>query len=521
MALMRSMMTVGGHTMISRILGYARDNILAQVIGAGAVTDAFFMALKLPSIFRRLFAEGAFNAAFVPMFAGNLAAKGKQSAKVFAEHAIMILALFLLFMVISVECFMPEFVKILAPGFEKTPERLMYTIEFTRITFPFILFISVSAILGGILNSLDRFAAPASAQSVGNLIIIGALYFFSHYAVNAGYIAAWGALASSLAQFVWLYFFCVLAGVPIKLRVPKLTPEVKEFFKKLLPGMVGAGVVQINLLVDVWLGSYLPEASISYLNYADRVNQFPLGIIGVAMGVALLPLLTKQIRQGEIAEAVFTQNRATEFALLLTIPAAVAIMIYADSFVALLYGYGKFLEHASNIDQTAYTLGAFCVGLPAYVLIKVFSSSFFARQDTVTPVAIGSISVLVNLVINWQLMKYYQHVGIALGTAIASWVNVILLAGILKRRKMMILDRQLLTSTPKILLSAGIMGVLIYYIEPYFGGAIIQGAFWEKMFILSILLVVGLIGFLLPAYFLKAIDPKGMSSMMSREEKIP
>ena len=512
MSLMRSMLTVGGHTMIGRILGYVRDGLSANLLGAGILSDAFLYAVKIPGLFRRLFAEGSFNSSFVPIFAGTVATQGKQQAKIFAEHAITILAIFLTLLVLLVEFFMSDFISFMAPGLLKTPETFRYAIEFTHITFPFIIFISMSAILGGILNSVDRFAAPASAQSIGNLLIIFFFIFLVGSTETPGHLAAWGNLGAGISQFFWLYFFCAYAGIILKFRIPKFTPQIKEFFKKLLPGMIGSGVVHINLFVDLWLSSSLPEKGITYFNYAERVSQLPLSIIGVAIGIALLPMLTKQIRQDKLKEAIFTQNRATEFVLLCTIPIAIGLMIYSNAFVGLIYGHGKFLEHSGNIPQTAYALCGFCIGIPAYVLMKVFSSTFFARKDTTTPVIIGLISVISNFVLNWYLMQYYQHVGIAIGTSIASWINALLLAASLKNKKMMIIDQQLIKNTPKILLSATIMGTVIYYIEPYFSNYAPSIGFFGKALTLSLLVSIATITFLIPAYLLKCIDTKSMTT---------
>ncbi len=510
MSLIKSIATVGGHTMISRILGYIRDSLIAYYVGANAISDAIQMSIKIPSLFRRLFAEGAFNAAFVPMFSAELATKGKDAAKNFAEQSIVILSIFLIFLVILVQIFLPEFVGILAPGLEKTSQRFTLILEFTRVTFPFIIFISMCAILGGVLNSLERFAAPASASSIGNLCIITTLYLFVNVGKTPGHVVSWGFLMCSILQFIWLYAFCIAAGMPLKLRKPQFTTQMREFFQKLLPGMIGAGILQINVLVDTMMCSYLPVASISYMNNADRINQLPLGIVGVAMGIVLLPLLSKQFRQELFEEAISTQNRATEFVLLLTIPSSIALYIYAKPFVAFLYGHGKFMENPENIIQTANTLSAFSLGLPAYVLVKVFSSSFFARRDTVTPVVIGLISVLLNIGINLLLMDKYQHVGIAFGTAISSWVNVILLFMILRKRKSIVLDQQILKTIPKILLSALIMGIVIYFIQPYFIEDIEHKTFFYKMSIVFILITVGISSFLIPSYFLKCIHVKNI-----------
>ncbi|MCH7710946.1 MAG: murein biosynthesis integral membrane protein MurJ [Proteobacteria bacterium] len=459
MALLRSITTVGGYTMISRVLGFARDILIANILGASAVADAFFVAFKYPNFFRRLFAEGAFNAAFVPLFSGLLATGGRSEAKAFAEGTFAVLSCALLFLVAAFEIAMPWAMYAIAPGFAADPEKFQLAVTLTRITFPYLLFISLVSLMGGVLNSLDRFAAAAATPIILNVSLITALIGLARFTDTPGHALAWGVAAAGIAQFLWLYLVLHGAGMGLKLRRPRLTPKVRRLLKLMVPGAIGAGVVQINLLVDVLIASFLPSGSISYLYFADRVNQLPLGVIGVGVGTALLPLLSRQIRSEEAAAALDSQNRALEIALLLTIPAAAALMVISGPVILVLFGRGAFA--APEVEAASMALAAYAAGLPAYVLIKVLTPGYFAREDTVTPVKIASICVVVNLVLNLVLMGPFAHVGIAVATAIAAWINAALLAGGLKRRGHLVIDDRLKSRLPRIALAAVVMTVCL------------------------------------------------------------
>ena len=432
MSLLRPIATVGGYTLLSRVLGFARDVLVAAWLGAGPVADAFFVAFKFPNFFRRLFAEGAFNAAFVPLFAGTVASRGRDAARDFAEDSLAVLLVTLLALVIAVELAMPQFVAVVAPGFRDEPEKFRLAVEFARITFPYLLFISLVSLQGGVLNSLDRFAAVAATPVVMNLCMIGGLVTLAPLAATPGHALSWGVALAGAAQFLWLALACARAGAPLRLPRPRFTPEVKRLLTLMLPAALGSGVVQVNLLIDIVIASLLPTGSVSYLYYADRVYELPLAVIGIAIGTALLPLLARQIRGGATEAALATQNRALEFAALLTLPAALALMLLADPIVAALFERGAFGAEARR--ATAAALVAYAAGLPAYVLIKVLTPGFYAREDTATPVRIAIVCVIVNTAAALLLMRTLAHVGIALATAISAWLNALLLALALRRR---------------------------------------------------------------------------------------
>ena len=293
MTLIRSIATVGSFTLASRVVGFVRDILIASFLGAGLVSDAFFVAFKVPNFFRRLFAEGAFNAAFVPMFSGLMTTDGREAARAFAGEALAVMVVVLFVFVTALQIAMPWAMYGLAPGFAANPEKFDLAVEFTRLTFPYLLFISLVSLMGGILNSAGRFAAAAATPILLNLTLIGALLLAVPYLPTTGHALAWGVAAAGIIQFVWLLAAMARAGLSIRLPRPRLTPRVKELLRLMLPGVIGAGVVQINLLVDVVIASLLPEGSISFLYFADRVNQLPVGVIGVAVGTALLPLLSR------------------------------------------------------------------------------------------------------------------------------------------------------------------------------------------------------------------------------------
>jgi putative peptidoglycan lipid II flippase len=438
MSLLRGIATVGGYTMVSRVLGFARDVLTAAYLGAGPVADAFFIAFKFPNFFRRLFAEGAFNAAFVPLFAGMVVKDGRVVARNFAEDAMSVLLAVLLVLTIAIEFLMPQFVALVAPGFRDEPEKLRLAVEFTHVTFPYLLFISLVSLQGGVLNSLDRFAAVAATPVLLNLAMIGALLVLTPLFGSAGEALSWGVAIAGVAQFLWLAWACRREGMALRLPFPRLTPEVKRLMTLMLPAALGSGVVQVNLLIDVMIASLLPTGAVSYLYYADRLYELPLAVIGIAIGTALLPLLARQIRLGEDAAAGDTQNRALEAAMVLTLPASVALILLASPIIATLFERGAF--DATAARETARALVAYSLGLPAYVLIKVLTPCFYARQDTRTPVKIAVVCVAANTAMALLLMQVLAHVGIALASALAAYLNCLLLARALRARGLLTLD---------------------------------------------------------------------------------
>jgi putative peptidoglycan lipid II flippase len=492
MALLRSIATVGGYTMISRLLGFTRDILIAATLGAGPVADAFFVAFKLPNFFRRLFAEGAFNAAFVPLFTRQMSEGGRDAARAFTEEVLSVFVVTLLFFVTALQVAMPWVMYGFAPGFADDPYRFGLAVELAQVTFPYLLFISLVSQLGGVLNSLGRFAAAAATPIILNLCLIGAILGLSPFLETPGHALAWGVAVAGAAQFIWLMVACHRAEFRLRLLRPRLTPRVKRLLFLMLPGVIGAGVVQINLLIDVVIASLLPSGSVSFLYYADRINQLPLGVIGVAVGTALLPLLSRQLRAGDDAAATASTNRALEFALLLTLPGAIALMVMPDLIVSVLFERGAF--GVAETAATSAALAAYALGLPAYVLIKVLAPGFFAREDTATPVKVAAFCVAINLFLNLALMGPLLHVGIALATAISAWINAGLLAWLLVRRGHFVADARLRRAIPRILLASAAMGGALWFAQDVLSG-IADADAARAAVVLAVLVALGLVVF--------------------------
>ena len=458
--MLRSVLTVGGWTMASRVLGFARDMLVAARLGAGPVADAFFVALKLPNLFRRLFGEGAVNAAFVPAFAGTLVHDGRAAAQDLAERMGALLALWLGLLTVLGLIFMPQVLVVLAPGFRADPEKFELAVELTRITMGYLPLICLTALVSGVLNGLDRFGAAAAAPVFFNLLLMAALVGLAPYVATPGHALAWGVLASGFVQLAMVWFAARQAGMALNLiRPPAITPAVKQVLRRMAPGLLGAGVTQINLAVDVIIASLLPSGAVSFLYYADRVAQLPLGVVGAALGTAMLPLLSRQLRAGQSLSAHRSMNRGTELALLLTLPSAVGLAAAAGPIVSALFQRGAFGAEAASASAAA--LVAYAFGLPAFVLVKVFAPGFFARGDTTTPVRIGIVAVALNLALNLLFMSWLAHVGIALATACAAWVNAGLLAWMLARRGHFVADRRSRQRLPRILAASLVMGVAV------------------------------------------------------------
>ncbi len=445
--------------MISRLTGFTRDILIAAILGAGPIGDAFFVAFKLPNFFRRLFAEGAFNAAFVPLFSGRLQTEGRQRALLFAEDTLSVLLTVLLLFTAVVQIAMPVVMLGLAPGFVDDPATFDLAVELTRITFPYLMFISLVSLLAGILNSTGRFAAAAATPILLNLCLIAALLGLVDHVPTAGHALAIGVFVAGVVQFLWLMLALRREGLSLNLPRPRLTPGVRRVLALMGPAALGAGVVQINLVIDIVLASTLPDGSISFLFYADRINQLPIGVVGVAVGTALLPLLSRQAAAGDDEAARHSLNRAIELGLLMAFPAAAACLAMPDVLVGTLFERGAFTS--ADTASTAWALSAYAVGLPAYVMIKVLGPAFFARQDTATPVKIAIAAVALNIVLNLILMGPMLHAGLALATAISAWLNAGLMLWILMRRGHMKFDRRLALAVPKSLLVSAIMAAAL------------------------------------------------------------
>jgi len=433
-----------------------------------------------------------------------------DAARAFAEQAFAVLLWSLIAFVIVVEIAMPWIMVAFAPGFLSTPDKFDLTVYLTRVTFPYLLFVSLVSLLGGVLNSLGRFAAAAGTPALLNVCLIGAVLWLAPFTATPGHALAWGVAAAGVLQFVWLFVVCGREGVWIRPRWPRLTPAVRQLIRRIVPVAFGAGIYQINLVVDMVIASLLPSGSISYLFYADRVNQLPLGVVGVAVGTALLPTLSRQVRADNVAAAHDSQNRAIEFALLLTLPAAAALAMIAYPVISVLFERGAF--GAAEVKATAAALAVYALGLPAYVLVKALAPSFFARQDTATPVKISAVCMVVNLVLNLILMVPFLHVGIAMATAVSSWLNAGLMAYVLVKRGHLKRDQRLKTRLPRMAIASAGMAGLLFLLESALAGPL-DGGEAQRVLALAVLVAAGLASFALLAQLTGAASARDLKGL--------
>ena len=464
MNLVKSTGTFGFYTILSRILGYLRDILIAIFLGTSFVADAFFVAFRIPNTFRRLFAEGTFNAAFVPSYTSELS-KGKSKSIKFADQIFNFLFLGLLFLVLVIEIFMPIFVSLIAPGFVGDIKKIELATSLTRITFPFLMFICLASFFSAILNSHNRFAAASAAPIILNIILIGILLFGKLLDDKIVYYLSYGVSIAGFLQLIFLYFFVKkFYSINFNFSI-KFTKSVKIFFKKLLPSIFSSGVTQINILIGTIIASFQASA-VSYLYYADRIYQINLAIAGIAIGVVVLPQLSKHVHSKKKDKIKFIQNKALELSMFLSIPATIALMIGSEEIVSALFGYGSFDEE--SVNNSAKALYFFAIGLPAFALIKVFSSFFFANHDTKTPFYISLVSVVINITIS---LYYFSNIGfiiIPIATSISSWFNSIVLFLFLKSQKLFEFNEIFFIKFFKITFSSITMGLIFNYFISFF-----------------------------------------------------
>lgn len=510
--MIKNILTVGGWTMASRVLGFARDMLIAAILGAGPIADAFFVALKLPNLFRRLFGEGAFNAAFVPEFAGLLATQGPGAARRFACESFGVMTFWLVFVTVLGEIAMPGVIHVLAPGFSANPEKFALAVTLTRITFPYLILICLAALVSGILNGMERYTAAAASYVLFNVICIACMLWLTPYTPTAGHALSWGVTLSGVAQLALLIWAAWRAGMGLGVPRPRVTPRVRLLLRRMAPGLVGAGVTQLNLAVDVIIASLLPAGTVSLLYYADRVQQLPLGVIGTAVGTALLPTLSRQVRAGEAAAAIGTLNRSIEYTLVLTLPAALALIVSAGPIMWALFGRGAFDPESARLSGQA--LAAYGLGLPAFVLVKVFAPGFFARGDTATPVKIGMIAVSLNLILNVALMEPLRHIGPAMATSIAAVVNASVLGLVLLNRGHFAPDTALNRRVVRMMLAAIAMGVVLHLAQGWLF-AMASGE-TSRLLALFALVVIGMVTYAAATQVSGAYDLREIPRMLSR-----
>ncbi len=511
--MLRGILTVGGWTMASRVLGFLRDVQIAAFLGTGPVADAFFIAFKVPNLFRRLFGEGAFNAAFVPEFSGILAGDGPTEARRFAQEAIAVLAFWLAALTVLGLLLMPQAMRLLAPGFADVPGKAALTVTLARIMFPYLFLICLAALLSGVLNGLDRFAAAAAAPMVLNGVSIASMWVLSPYVPTVGHALAWGVTVAGVLQLALLAWAVRRAGMRLRVPVPRMTPRMRVLLRRMVPGLVGAGVTQLNQSVDLIIVSLLPAGSASLLYYAERVYQLPLGVIGTAVGTALLPLLSRQAKSGDKAGSIASMNRALEITLVLTLPAALALAVLGGPIMAVLFGRGAFDAHSAALS--AQSLAAYAFGLPAIVLLKVLVPAFFAHGDTGTPVRVGMAAIALNLILNLLFMLPLQHIGPALATSLSAVFNAVFLAAILHRRGLLAPDARLRRRLPRMALAAAAMAAALWLGQDTVFSAAggVAGLRWAA---LAAVVAAGVAAYGLAGQALGAFDGRELAGMARR-----
>jgi putative peptidoglycan lipid II flippase len=451
--------TVGGYTLISRLTGFARDIMLAAILGAGPMADAFFVALRLPNHFRAIFAEGAFNAAFVPAYA-HLHGHSQASAKLFADRIFTLLFSAQLVLLVLAWLFMPQVIAILAPGFSDDPVRGKLAIELTRITFPYLLLITLVTLYGGMLNVMHRFATAAAAPIFLNLSMMATLALAAFFP-SAGHAAAWGVLIAGILEFLLLAGDAARSGILPKFAPLKLDDDVRAFFRALGPATVGSMGTQVALFADTIIATFLPAGALSALYYADRLNQLPIGVIGIAIGTVLLPEMSRRLTSGDHAGAMASQRRAFDFTLLFSVPFVAAFLTIPDVIMRAMFARGAFSK--ADAAAAGATLAAYAVGLVPFVLIRSAVATFYARKDTATPVKAALTGVAVNVALKIALVGALAQVGLALATAVGAWINLLLVLAFAVRAGYLELDRALVRSLTRFAVSGIILGAALWF----------------------------------------------------------
>ena len=496
MNLIVSTSTFGFFTLISRILGYARDILIAIFLGTSLFADAFFVAFRLPNTFRRLFSEGTFNAAFIPSYVGELS-RNKKKADDFAKNVFNLLFIILIFLVLLAEIFMPQLVYLIAPGFSKNTEKLQLAIELSRITFPFLFFICIASFFSAILNSYNKFAAAAAAPIILNIVLIAALLFAQWFNTSYVVILSYAVSLSGALQLFVLYLFVKKHFKIILTTKIKINKRIKFFFSKLVPSIFSSGVTQINILVGTIIASFQAGA-VSYLYYADRVYQINLAIAGIAVGTVMLPELSKYIKKKNTKKIYNLQNRSLELSLFLSVPAATALALASKEIITSLFGYGSFSNE--SVSNTAAALTFFAFGVPAFSTLKIFSNFFFARNDTKLPFYLSILSVIINILISVSFFNKIGFIIIPIATSLSSWIHVLFFYYFIKKRNLHYFDNTFMYKFSRMLLSVVVMAVILYLLLDFFSYQFNYNESWKFIY-LFIIVIISLFTYLFTSNF--------------------
>ena len=490
-------------TLISRILGYLRDFLIAIFLGTSIFADAFFVAFRLPNTFRRLFAEGTFNAAFIPSYT-SAKIENEKKGKKFADDVLSSLLLILLFIVTIVEIFTPNLIYIIAPGFLGDQTKFSLAVELTRVTFPFLLFVSLSSFFAGILNSNNKFAAAAAAPIILNVVLIISLIFSYIQDLDLAKQLSYGVTTAGIIQLIFLIFVTKTFYKPALNFSLKFNSKVKFFFKKLLPSVLSSGVTQINILIGTIIASF-QSGAVSYLYYADRVYQINLAIAGIAVGTISLPVLSKAFKMKNVKKISEIQNKSFELSLLFSIPASFGLIFASNEIVNALFGYGSF--SINDVEMTAAALKFFGYGVPAFALIKILSNFFFARDNTKTPFYISVIIVFLNILISVSFFNKIGFIIIPIATSISTWVGVFIYMYLLNSKKILLLKNQLMVNFIKILISTIIMLSILIFSLNRFANYLDYSYNYKAVYLISIVGFVGMF-YLLSCYLLGILKLK-------------
>jgi putative peptidoglycan lipid II flippase len=502
--------TIGGLTMVSRIAGFAREMLMSRILGAGIYTDAFYVAFRLPNTFRRLFGEGAFSAGFVPLYSQRLQSGGEAEAKLFSEEVLAVfLPTLILFTVIFIALMKPFIWAI--TGWHG--EQLAFGTFLTRITFPYLLLISLVSLFSGILNSIARFTAAAFAPALLNLAMLSMLIVFRQGGEVTATAVSAGVTIGGVLQLVLLVLACKRAGIVLKVRRPRLTPGVRQFIRVVVPATLGAGVYQVSVFIDTFFLTRIGTGAVSWFNYADRLNQLPLGVIGAAIGTAILPQVSRHVDIGEADKAARVQGQAAELAMLLCLPAALALCASALPLVSAIFEGGRF--NAGDAQKTALTLSLIALGLPAYVLVKVLTPGFYARRDTATPVKVAVAVLVANVILNFALIPPFGIGGLAAAVALSSWLNCAILYVLLHRRGHFRVEGWLASRLARQLVAAAVMVVVLIGIRTALAGWF-SGSLGHRLAGVIAIVGGGMIVYFPLVWMLGGTDREAFKSLLKR-----
>jgi len=502
--------------MVSRVLGFAREMVMARILGANMFADAFLLAFRLPNTFRRFFGEGAFSAGFVPLFSQRYHGEGGlEEARKFSEEVLAVFLPVLLAFTIIGQLAMPALVWLLASGYAGDAAKFELTNWLSRLTFPYLMLISLVSLYSGVLNSMHKFAAAAFAPALLNLAMLVALLLVPTGGAASAQALAIAVVVGGVIQLALVWWAARSAGISLRLRRPCMTPGVRQFFRVVIPATFAAGVYQVSILIDTQFVSYLTEGSMAHLNYADRLNQLPLGIIGTALGTAILPSISKFVDQGQPEEAQKIQNQALELGMLLTLPAAIAFAAAGVPLVTALFRGGQFTPEDAIV--TGNTLAIIALGLPAYVLVKVLTPGFFAREDTKTPLRIAMWVLGANIALNFAFVPWLGLYGLALALALTAWLNCAMLYITLRKRGHFQISAHVASRVLRQLIAAAAMGATLYAVNVVLG-PMFNGATIERMIALSTLIGAGGIVYFGLGWMIGAINRDDVLLLLKRKK---